>query len=83
MEKLLFLDKGLRQIFSDEDTFSFAKISMEEFLENMKIALQNNLKSTIKAISLNFMEQLVGRKYLRIFFSLKHQLLELKENMKH
>ena len=25
MEKLLFLDKGLRQIFSDEDTFSFAK----------------------------------------------------------
>ena len=25
MEKLLFLDKDLRQIFSDEDTFSFAK----------------------------------------------------------
>ena len=25
MEKLLFLDKELRQIFSDEDTFSFAQ----------------------------------------------------------
>ena len=25
MEKLLFLDKDLRQIFNDEDTFSFAK----------------------------------------------------------